>query len=231
MEEIKFRNLTKDEVEVRRGRNVGNEGKVELLIFKNSRVDMAILDETVGNENWAVQYRREGNTLLCGIGIYSEKHNAFIWKWAAGSETSYEATKGEQSDALKRSGFVWNIGRALYTAPRVVVTPKNDYTQYYVQKIGYDDKSKIVDLVIVDESGEVVFNYVGGRKMKIEAEPQMDRVELLKTICGELKHQEGVDKDNLLKFYNFYSIRAESFERWNEKIVRTLYRKWCERNR
>lgn len=228
MGEIKFRNLRKDEVEVRRGRKVGQD-KVELLIYKTSRTDMSLLDETVGTENWVVQYKREGDTLLCGIGIYSEKHKAFIYKWAAGSETSYEATKGEQSDALKRSGFVWNIGRALYTAPRIIVTPRNDYTQYYVDEIGYDDKDRINNLRIVDDNGTVVFNMVDGKKVQ-HREPEIDRKELLRIVCGDLKKDEENDNKELLKFYNFYLKKADSFDTWNESLVRRLWYKWASKN-
>ena len=228
MGEIKFRNLRKDEVEVRRGRKVGQD-KVELLIYKTSRTDMSLLDETVGTENWVVQYKREGDTLLCGIGIYSEKHKAFIYKWAAGSETSYEATKGEQSDALKRSGFVWNIGRALYSAPRIVVTPKNEYTQYYVDEIGYDDKDRINNLRIVDDNGTVVFNMVDGKKVQ-HRESEIDREELLRIVCSELKRDEENDRGELLRFYNYYLKKYDSFDRWNEATVRKLWRKWASKS-
>ena len=228
MGEIKIRNLRKDEVEVRRGRKVGQD-KVELLIYKTSRTDMSLLDETVGTENWVVQYKREGDTLLCGIGIYSEKHKAFIYKWAAGSETSYEATKGEQSDALKRSGFVWNIGRALYSAPRIVVTPKNEYTQYYVDEIGYDDKDRINNLRIVDDNGTVVFNMVDGKKVQ-HRESEIDRKELLRIVCSELKRDEENDRGELLRFYNYYMKKYDSFDRWNEATVRKLWRKWASKS-
>ena len=46
MKEIKFRNLTKDEVEVR----VGGGGS--LLLYKTARVDAYVLDETVKQANW-----------------------------------------------------------------------------------------------------------------------------------------------------------------------------------
>lgn len=224
MGEIKFRNLTKDEVEVRRGRKVGQD-KVELLVFKTSRTDMALLDETVGTENWVVQYKREGDTLLCGIGIYSEKHKAFLYKWAAGSETSFEATKGEQSDALKRSGFVWNIGRSLYTAPRIIVKPENDWTQYYVERIGYDDKDRINSLCIVDDKGTVVYNMENGKSIPIKENPDVDRVELLRDFCTEQKN-DGADTKNLLKFYNYFESRAENFTTWNRSLIKRLWEKW-----
>ena len=47
---MKFRDLTPEDIEVRI-QSVKEKGLV-LLLYKNARVDMAILDETVGAENW-----------------------------------------------------------------------------------------------------------------------------------------------------------------------------------
>ena len=157
--ELKFRNLRANEIEIRRGRTL-KDGRVELLCYKTYLTDCTILDETVGPENWVVNYRREGDTLLGGIAIYSPEHQAFLWKWAAGAPSDYEATKGEQSDALKRAGFVWNIGRTnLYSAPRILVTPESDYTTYYVKEVGFDDDGKMKDIIIVDNKRNIVFSY------------------------------------------------------------------------
>ena len=47
---MNFRDLTKDDIEVR-VQSVKKNGLI-LLLYKNARVDMNILDETVGAENW-----------------------------------------------------------------------------------------------------------------------------------------------------------------------------------
>ena len=146
MECIKFRNLRADELEVRVSDK--KNGKMSLLVYKDARVDMRILDETVGNENWVVQYKREGDSLFAGIGIYSEKHKAFIYKWSAGAPSNYEAVKGESSDAFKRSGFMWGIGRSLYSCPKIVVPESN--ARHYVSRIDYDEKGNVKDLQIKD---------------------------------------------------------------------------------
>ncbi len=218
---IKFRNIRAEELEVRVADK--KEGYMNLLVYKDSRVDMRILDETVGNDNWIVQYKREGDTLLCGIGIYVEPHKAFIYKWAAGSPSNYEATKGEQSDALKRSGFVWGIGRALYTAPKIRIPETN--AKLSVSKIEYSEEDKITDLQIVDWNGNIVFNYENGQVAKI---PEADRIDTLKAVCSELKGA-GEDKSQLLKFFNYYQERCEGFDTWNVKLVRKLWGKWIER--
>ena len=226
---IKFRNLRADELEVRVGEK-RKDGKMTLLVYKDSRVDMRVLDETVGNDDWAVIYKREGDTLLCGIGIYCEKHKAFIYKWAAGSPSNFEATKGEQSDSLKRAGFVWGIGRSLYSTPKIVVPESN--VKFNVSNIEYDEEGKITDLKIVDWNGNVAWEMKDGKVAKVAEqteEPEIDRLELLKTVCGELKHEEGVDKQNLLKFFNYYETRAESFDKWNARLIQKLWDKWKSR--
>ena len=122
---MKFRDLRADEIEVRVSRVV-NAG-VELLLFKDSRCDMRILDETVGNENWECSFYECKGTLFCKVGIRckdsdgGEEFAKMVWKSNAGSPSNIEAQKGEASDALKRACFTWGIGRELYTAPRIFV--------------------------------------------------------------------------------------------------------------
>ena len=226
---IKFRNLRADELEVRVGEK-RKDGKMTLLVYKDSRVDMRVLDETVGNDDWAVIYKREGDTLLCGIGIYCEKHKAFIYKWAAGSPSNFEATKGEQSDSLKRAGFVWGIGRSLYSTPKIVVPESN--AKFSVSKIEYDEDGMINELRIVDWNGNEVWRFVDGKvssDIASEAEPEIDRHELLKIVCGELKQEEGVDRQNLLKFFNYYEAKVDTFDKWNAMLIHRLWDKWKSR--
>ena len=134
MSQITFRLLNANEIEVRVGQKF-NSGKVSLLLYQDSRCAMNILDETVGSENWACNYTRQGDSLFCSIGIYSEKHKAFIFKSDAGSESNFEKTKGEASDAFKRAAVKWGIARELYTAPKIIVPCENEYERFYVENI------------------------------------------------------------------------------------------------
>lgn len=219
---IKFRELRPDELEVRSSESKGD--KVSLLIYKDSRVDMRVLDETVGNEDWDVQYKREGDTLLCGLGIYSEKHNKFVYKWAAGSESNFEAVKGEQSDALKRAAFCWGIGRALYTAPKIYVPKEQAVGKCGVSEIEYsEDGSRITALKIVNGNGYVIFSYPGGEQ---ETSPKSNK-EKLTEFCKERK-EEGDDKTVLKKFYDFYLDKCEEFKFFN---VGKLWEKWKNNER
>lgn len=223
-----FRNLTKNEVEVRRGRKIGQD-KVELLIYKTARTDMNLLDETFGCFGWAVQYKEEKGILFCGLGIQDPDSKVWVWRWNAGAEGNFEAEKSVASDSMKRAGFLFGLGRELYTAPRIVVTPKSDYTQYFVDEIGYDENDKINNLRIVDDNGTVVFNMVNGKKVQ-HREPEIDRKELLRIVCSELKRDEENDRGELLRFYNYYLRKYDSFDRWNEATVRKLWRKWASKS-
>lgn len=115
MQNPKFRKLTADELEARVA-TVTPKG-CSVLIYKNARVDMAVLDETVGAMNWQRQHREEKGNLFCGIGIRNDESGEWVWKWDCGTESYTEKEKGEASDSFKRAGFCWGIGRELYTCP------------------------------------------------------------------------------------------------------------------
>jgi len=94
----------------------------QLVPYKNARVDMDILDDACG-VNWQNKFIRDSKGVLqCGIGIYNHELSDWIWRWSNGVPSKYEADKGEYSDAFKRSGFMWGIGRELYSYPRLSVT-------------------------------------------------------------------------------------------------------------
>lgn len=110
-----MRALTKNEVEVRIG-TVGEKG-VTLLLYKNARVDRAMLDEKFGALNWQNKYTDHKNNLFCAIGVYDPNKKEWIWKEDCGTESTTEKEKGEASDAFKRAGFRWGIGIELYNSP------------------------------------------------------------------------------------------------------------------
>lgn len=128
---MKFRDLTPEDIEVRI-QSVKQNGIV-LLLYKNARVDMAILDETVGAENWQREHYECKGNLFCRVGIcckmrIDESGNdgdiispSWVWKSDCGTESNTEAQKGEASDSFKRACFNWGIGRELYTAPFIWV--------------------------------------------------------------------------------------------------------------
>lgn len=170
---IEFRDLTADEIEIRVGRAIKSD-KFEgctLLLYKNARVDMDILDETVGSMNWKRDHVEIKGNLYCNISIYDSDKKEWVTKQDCGVESNTEKEKGEASDASKRSCVNWGIGRALYTAPKITVQCSLDRDGkkpasgigWYVKEIGYTANHKINRLVIMetkyDKDTQVVFDW------------------------------------------------------------------------
>lgn len=112
---IKFRPLEADEIEVRVAQ--AKENGVSLLLYKDARCDMRMLDEAVGAENWECDYQEIHNALYCTVRIFDSERGAWVAKQDCGVPSNMEGLKGESSDAFKRACFKWGIGRELYTAP------------------------------------------------------------------------------------------------------------------
>ena len=138
---------------------------VMLLIYKDARVDMSILDETYGAENWACSYREVKGNLFCTISVWDKEKNMWVSKEDVGVESMTEGEKGEASDSFKRAGTKWGIGRELYTSPRIFVNldtselnGKKVKTSFYVSGIDYANR-EISYLQISDQYGKVRFTF------------------------------------------------------------------------
>ena len=116
---MRFPYLTASDVEVRVGQ--ATEKGCSLLLYKDSRTDMAVLDETIGAENWQCHYSIIGGKLFCNVALWSDERQCWVSKEDVGVPSNMEAEKGEASDAFKRACFKWGIGRELYTAPFIWV--------------------------------------------------------------------------------------------------------------
>lgn len=108
-----FRDLRADEIDCRV--STITEKGVSLLLYKDARCDMNILDETVGNLNWKREHCRDNAN--CIVSIWDDSKNQWVSKEDTGTESFTEAEKGLASDSFKRACFNWGIGRELYTAP------------------------------------------------------------------------------------------------------------------
>lgn len=122
---MKFRDLKAEEIECR-VQSVKDNGLV-LLLYKDARVDMNILDETFGMGNWQREHYECKGNLFCRVGIWCSNVDgdappAWVWKSDCGVESNTEAQKGEASDSFKRACFNWGIGRELYTSPFIWIS-------------------------------------------------------------------------------------------------------------
>ena len=195
----KFRLLNADEIECRI--SMIKENGLSLLLYKTARTDANLLDETVGEFNWQNDFKLVDGVLYGGIGIF-DGHDDFIWKWDAGTESNTEAEKGRASDAFKRAGFKWGIGRELYTAPFIWITAdkceiKNGkcYDKFYVSEIGYNEKQEIVSLSIFNEKRDSCVYRLGSGNNTTKKEKEQEAPQATATIVDSVLRELQCDED------------------------------------
>lgn len=179
MEIKKIRTLKAEEIECRIG--TISENGCSLLLYKDARVDMRILDEAYGPMNWKRQHEVVNGNLYCTVSVWDDDKKEWVSKQDVGTESNTEAVKGETSDSFKRACFNWGIGRELYTAPFIWVKPNQGEfymgsrgkhqtnTKFRVKEIGYKG-AEINKLVIVDDKGRVRYT-LGGKVSQEPAQP------------------------------------------------------------
>ena len=216
-----FRTLYADEIECRVGRCTAKG--VQLLLYKNARCDMSILDETVGLMNWQRRHSEHNGNLFCSVGInvhhldpYAEP--LWIWKEDAGAESNTDAEKGHASDSFKRACVNWGIGRELYTAPFIWISGASEQNDkgkwvcnqnFTVSKIGYDEKRQIRNLTIVDRDGKLAYQY---------GQPKLDKPAIIPApICSRCDH-EITPKKCGGKVYTAKDI-AENSEKTYDRVL------------
>ena len=172
---LKFRELKAEEIDCRVG-TISEKGFI-LLLYKDARVDMNILDETVGKFNWQREHKEVKGNLFCGVSIWDSEKNQWITKWDCGAESNTEKEKGEASDSFKRACVNWGIGRELYSAPFIYIKDNVEKTdkgkliptikRFIVFNIEYNEKREIIDLTIAGD-GEVIYSMNNYVKPKVE---------------------------------------------------------------
>ena len=155
----KIRLLRADEIDCRP--QTVKAGGCSLLLYKDARCDMTILDEIYGSLNWKREHTRDNHN--CIVSVWNSDIQQWISKEDTGIESNSEAAKGLASDSFKRACVNFGIGRELYTAPFIWIklssgetyTDSKGRTQlavglkFFVEKIEYKDRV-ITGLTISD---------------------------------------------------------------------------------
>ena len=155
----KIRLLRADEIDCRP--QTVKAGGCSLLLYKDARCDMAILDETYGSLNWKREHTRDNHN--CIVSVWNGDIQQWISKEDTGIESNSEAAKGLASDSFKRACVNFGIGRELYTAPFIWIKLSSGETytdskgrlqlavglKFFVKKIEYKDRV-ITGLTISD---------------------------------------------------------------------------------
>ena len=204
-----IRNLRADEIECRIG--TITENGVTLLLYKNARVDQAILDEVFGITGWQRSHCQIGGETYCTVSVWDQEKQMWVSKQDVGSESEYEKVKGAASDSFKRACFNIGIGRELYTAPFIFIPAsllqmeiKNGKRvikdKFAVQKIEISKEKTITELSVVNQKGQEVFSYGNGN-----GNTSRRLAEQKKLLAREMK-RTGVTEQAVIERYGLRSL-------------------------
>lgn len=223
MENKIIRLLTADEIECRVG-TISEKG-LSLLLYKDARADMKILDEVFGPNNWQRTHEVIGGNLYCNVQIYDEQKQQWISKMDVGTESYTEKEKGQASDSFKRACVSVGIGRELYTAPfiwiaagKVNIQPRGDkyitYDKFKVKEITYNDNREITGLIILNQDGKVVYSLNSPKEQRARNDAETTTptqvaiypsAEQVKQMNKELE-RTGVALDTVLSRYQISNV-------------------------
>jgi hypothetical protein len=230
-----FRDLRADEIDCRVA-TCSDKG-CSLLLYKDARVDMNILDEEFSMLGWQREHQLIGDRLYCTVKVKDKSTGEWISKQDVGTESYTEKEKGQASDSFKRACFNIGIGRELYTAPFIWInasdvnlTQKNGkwttYDRFEVGDITITDK-KITGLTIINaRTKKTVYTY--GKQAsatKQTSKPTMINQEAILTIT-RLANDQGIDLDSFVKSYGVNKLeemtRQQSIKAYNDLIARSV---------
>lgn len=204
---LNFRTLKASEIDVKP--QTVKENGFSLLLYKNARVDMELLDEVVGPLNWQRKHSRDNAN--CIVSIYDEDKKIWVEKEDTGTESFTEKEKGLASDSFKRACFNWGIGRELYSTPSIwineskYITKNNNgklglNSKFYVKSIEYENRN-IIHLEITDNKNNLVFKY------EKELSEKEKKEKAIKMITEILKDKDDGIINGILDKYKRNSLK------------------------
>lgn len=217
IENIKWDLLQPEDIEVRIGNKIKDTDNVNLLLYQDSRCTARNLDKQFGAFGWQIDYKVVGEQIYGTLSIWDETKKIWVSKSDTGDKSNISEDKGQSSDILKRCAVRWGFGVELYSSPKIIV-PNDGYncSGYKVSEIEYNDNREITHLVIVNRFNKEVYRWTEGATQQVAQNtlktPSKTNMEILKDFCTEKKTEEGVNKDELLKFYNYYQPKMADWK-------------------
>lgn len=226
MKKVNFRQLRPEDIEVRPA--TIKDGKATLLCYIDSRSVVELMDEAVGDMNWDFELVQVGDQMVGRMGVWDHEKNMWVWKSDTGSESNIEAGKGLVSDIYKRCIARWGL-TDLYTIPRITVQDDGYGCRWKVGKVWWNEKRECTHITLVNKFGKVMYEWRpgaldSGDSVQMSTSKPKTNEEILKDFCTKKKHEDGVDKDDLLKFWEFYSKKMPE---WKNKVKPVdLWERW-----
>lgn len=233
MEKIKIRALEPWEIDIR-VQSVSEKG-VSLLLYKNARADMNILDELYGVMGWQRQHTLLGESNYCTVSVRDPETGEWISKQDVGVPTFADPLKGAASDAFKRACTNIGIGRELYTAPFIWIPADRVNIidnagkrivkdRFHVSEIAYDDRRNIIQISICNQRNEVVFQFgapAGQVKNEVIAEEkskQFINSEQLAALKKLLK-KHGISEQSVLQKHGLASLKEMDTDLYSKAML------------
>jgi len=209
------RPLKAEEIDLRVGRfNETRSGKViaNFLLYKDARVDMALLDEMYPNK-WKREHKEIGGNLYCIISVWNDEIKQWITREDVGTESFSDKEKGQASDSFKRSGFNFDIGRELYSKGCKNISVFMDSDEVYKNGKGKwnlsfgvsfhvshieSEKGQVFKLEISDQNGKVRYKYPNDKTItpqKPKQQPQQPKTWSKESVINFGKHKGQTIKE------------------------------------
>ena len=222
-----FRKLKASEIDARVA-TVSEKG-CSILLYKDARVDMNLLDETIGMNNWKRSHQLIGDRLYCTVEVWDDEKKQWISKQDVGVESYTEKEKGQASDSFKRACFNLGIGRELYTAPFIWIPASKveliqrdgkytTYDRFTVKSIAYDGDGYINELTIVNQkTGETVFQM--GKKTEKTEKTEKPILHINKTQLNAVKKaikNKELKEEKILGYFKIEKLEDMTIDDLNK---------------
>lgn len=239
MRKIDWKLMGPEDIEVR-VQSINN-GKATMLLYQNARTAMDAFDEQFGPFDWKIRYEMVGNQMYGILSVFDHEKNEWIDKSDTGAESNIEKEKGLSSDIFKRCAVRFGFARELYTAPKITIDDDGyKCTGYKVSDVQYNERREMTYLRIVNRFGKEAFVWkkdeiktaaptVQVKASESKKETTVDKVTeykaALTTQCTALKNT-GIDSNEILKFFNYYTKAIEQGWKGKEFRPENLWVKW-----
>lgn len=228
MNEIKFRQLTPEDIEVRPA--TVKDGKATLLCYIDSRSVVELMDEAFGAMNWNFELVQVGDQMVGKMGVWDDEKKIWVIKSDVGSESNIEASKGLVSNIYKRCISRWGL-QDLYTVPRIIIDDDGYGNHLKVSRVEWNNKRECTHITLVNKFGKVIFDWdaeTGNKPVQASQAPATTEtpLEALTAYCKEMKGQ-GDDK-LLAKFYYRYKQIFETRGWKGTFLPAAAYKKFTE---
>lgn len=211
---------------------------ITLLVYKDARVDMKMLDKMFGPLGWQRHHREVNGHLYCTISVYDKENGCWIEREDVGTPSNTEEVKGESSDSFKRAGFNFGIGRELYDVPNIRFKLNegeyseyngkiSSYAKFRVAEMEYDkDKGEFTKFTVVDSEGNVRFSNGKGvnilsRTQKQVVQQEKQQAQVVNQAETKNANTEQAEPTEWVKEYKGYTcVYIPALKEW--KFLTTI---------